>query len=99
MAVFNLGKNAVEALIEHKVENPEVSLSPKADGESVVIVIGDNGNGMPQEIAENLFVPFATKKAGGTGLGLTITKKIIEVHGGQICCETGENGTSFVIKI
>ena len=54
---------------------------------------------MPAEIAENLFLPFKTKKEGGTGLGLAITKKIVDVHGGTIRCETGPQGTRFVIRL
>ena len=65
----------------------------------MTVVMADNGKGMPEEIANNLFVAFKTKKQGGTGLGLTITKKIIDVHNGRIKCETGSNGTSFTISL
>jgi len=54
---------------------------------------------MPKEIAENLFIPFKTKKEGGTGLGLTIAKKIIDLHVGSIKCSTGDDGTKFEILI
>jgi len=98
MAFFNLTKNAAEVLLEHQTPDPEVRLSSmqKEDGRCTVTV-ADNGPGMPEEIAENLFVPFKTKKEGGTGLGLTITKKIVDIHGGYITCETGPEGTQFVI--
>jgi two-component system nitrogen regulation sensor histidine kinase GlnL len=52
---------------------------------------------MPEEIANNLFIPFKTKKEGGTGLGLTIAKKIIDLHSGRIQCNTSSNGTEFKI--
>lgn len=98
MAFFNLGKNATEALIEHRTSSPEVRLcSQQRDDGSCVVTIADNGPGMPEEIAENLFVPFKTKKEGGTGLGLTITKKIVDIHGATIACETGGEGTRFVM--
>jgi signal transduction histidine kinase len=99
MAFFNLGKNGTEALIEHGVENPTITLTSRLENGNVVVTIRDNGNGMPQEIADNLFVAFKTKKKGGTGLGLTITKKIVDVHSGTIRCETGESGTSFTITL
>lgn len=99
MAFFNLGKNAVEALIEHKVEHAAITLQSAVTGERMQISIGDNGGGMPPEIAHNLFKAFATKKSGGTGLGLTIVKKIIDVHGGIIRCDTGPSGTTFTIEL
>lgn len=100
MAFFNLCKNAVEALAEHKIVDPKITITSEAleDGR-VNIAIQDNGPGMPQEIADSLFIPFKTKKEGGTGLGLTITKKIIDLHGGTILCETSSDGTRFSITL
>jgi signal transduction histidine kinase len=100
MAVFNLGKNAAEALIECGVAEPEVRLRSRCTDEGrLAITVDDNGPGMPEEIASNLFVAFKTKKQGGTGLGLTITKKIVDVHGGMIRCDTGSSGTAFTIEL
>ena len=99
MAFFNLCKNAVEALLSLGTENPRLVISSRAAAGAIVVVVKDNGPGMPKEIAENLFVPFKTKKEGGTGLGLTITKKIVDIHGGRITCDTGSNGTSFTITV
>lgn len=97
MAFFNLCKNGVEALVEHKVPHPRIRISSAEQNGHVVLVISDNGPGMPPEIANNLFVAFKTKKEGGSGLGLTITKKIIDVHGGTIKCDIDNNGTTFTI--
>ncbi|MFZ3056379.1 MAG: ATP-binding protein [Smithella sp.] len=97
MAFFNLCKNGVEALVEHKVPNPRLRISSAEQNGHVVLVISDNGPGMPPEIANNLFAAFKTKKEGGSGLGLTITKKIIDVHGGTIKCDIDNNGTTFTI--
>jgi signal transduction histidine kinase len=97
MAFFNLCKNSVEALVEHKVPRPELRISSKSQKGRAVIIISDNGPGIPPEIANNLFVAFKTKKEGGTGLGMTITKKIVDVHGGTIKCDTDNKGTLFTI--
>jgi signal transduction histidine kinase len=99
MAFFNLCKNGVEALVEHKVLGPEIRISSSAQSGRAVLVISDNGPGMPTEIANNLFVAFKTKKEGGTGLGLTITKKIVDVHGGTIKCYADNKGTMFTITL
>lgn len=99
MAFFNLCKNGVEALVEHKVPDPWIRISSTAQNGRAVLVISDNGPGIPPEIANNLFVAFKTKKEGGTGLGLTITKKIIDVHGGTIKCDTDNRGTRFTITL
>ena len=98
MAFFNLVKNGVEALIYHQTDEPALTFNSRLCNENEIeITITDNGPGMPKEIADNLFIPFKTKKEGGTGLGLTITKKIIDLHAGHIQCHTNESGTSFTI--
>jgi signal transduction histidine kinase len=99
MAFFNLCKNAVEALVKCEVQEPVIGILSEAKEGKIIVEIRDNGPGMPVEIADNLFVPFKTKKEGGTGLGLTITKKIIDIHGGTIKCETGPGGTCFRIEL
>ena len=99
MAFFNLGKNAVEALVDCRTKEPVVNISSASPGNTITVTISDNGPGMPREIADNLFVPFKTKKEGGTGLGLTIAKKIIDIHGGEIRCDTGVSGTAFTITL
>ncbi len=99
MAFYNLCKNAVEALAEYKIENPRLSFISSLNKDELFISISDNGPGMQPEIADNLFIPFKTKKEGGTGLGLTIVKKIIDIHAGHIKCKTGQDGTTFEITI
>lgn len=99
MALFNLCKNGIEALAQHSTENPEMKITTLNKGDSIEISIMDNGPGMPEDIADNLFIPFKTKKEGGTGLGLAIAKKIIDIHGGTIVCNTGETGTEFIINL
>ncbi|MBT3880344.1 MAG: HAMP domain-containing histidine kinase [Candidatus Scalindua sp.] len=99
MAFYNLCKNAIEVLAEYKTEKPKLTFTSNLNEKELFVSIADNGPGMQPEIADNLFIPFKTKKEGGTGLGLTITKKIIDLHVGCIKCKTGEKGTTFEIVI
>jgi len=99
MALFNLCKNAIEALAEFKTPEARLLLVSREGGGCTRIEIVDNGPGMPEDIAANLFTAFKTKKQGGTGLGLTICKKIIDIHGGSIRCETGAAGTRFIVEM
>ncbi len=98
--VLNLVSNAIDAL--NGVENPKITIKThKLSNEKFIIQVSDNGVGMPEEIQKKLFTKFmSTKGSKGTGLGLKITKKIIEEHGGNIYVYSKENeGTTFTIKL
>lgn len=79
-ALINLVNNAIEASAEQQTVTVTLSVA----GSEAVISIRDRGAGMDRETLEHLFVPFFTKKSGGTGLGMAIAKKIIEGHRGGI---------------
>lgn len=69
-----------------------------------IIEVSDEGIGMPEQLMTNIFNPFAKTRSGnvgrGTGLGLVVCKEIVELHGGELTCEsTLGNGTSFKIKV
>ncbi len=100
IALFNIGKNAVEALGEAETSNPWFSVRTEAtEDDHIQIVLEDNAGGLPDEIVNGLFLPFKSYKDGGTGLGLTITKKIVDGHNGTISCDSGKNGTRFTIRL
>jgi two-component system sensor histidine kinase HydH len=66
----------------------------------VQLVFSDTGPGIPEELREKIFEPFYTTKEGGTGLGLVITRKIIEAHGGSITVESAPGeGVAFRIRL
>ncbi|UAB85215.1 HAMP domain-containing histidine kinase [Zunongwangia sp. SCSIO 43204] len=93
--LINLIVNARDAL--QGIENPEIYVKAKAttDGYTVIKVI-DNGNGIPQEIQETIFVPFFTTKKNGSGIGLSLCKQIMMLHKGKIQIHTEENkGTAI----
>jgi two-component system NtrC family sensor kinase len=97
--LLNLLTNAIDALDE---EGGEVKISTQKQGEKeVLITIDDNGAGIPEDICKRIFdVFFSTKGSQGTGLGLAVTKKIIEEHGGSIEVQSSEDqGTKFFIRL
>ena len=105
--LLNLYNNAFYAVNEKKKtadENyqPTVSVQTKKINDKVEIKVIDNGNGIPQKIADKIFQPFFTTKptGQGTGLGLSLSYDIIKAHGGEIKVATNESeGAEFIITI
>ncbi len=99
-AILNLVSNSIDA---NNKENGCVKISTELlDGEGQIkIIIADNGCGIPQDILKKIFDPFfSTKGSKGTGLGLAVTKKVIEEHSGKLEVEsTPDVGTSFYITL
>ena len=106
-AILNVVNNAFYAVWERsKTEGetyqPEVKVSTCAEGEQLTISIEDNGNGMTDEVKAKVYENFFTTKpvGQGTGLGMAITRKIIEQHHGAIHFDSTENvGTRFKLTI
>jgi signal transduction histidine kinase len=79
-ALVNLISNAVEA----SKEGDAIIVSAKAEDKIFCITVKDSGEGMDRKTLENIFIPFYTSKSSGTGLGMAITKKVIQAHKGKI---------------
>ncbi|HVU03554.1 MAG TPA: ATP-binding protein [Polyangiaceae bacterium] len=94
-ALYNLLRNAREAM----PDGGAIRLVARAQGErGVEIVVEDEGAGIDEEKRARLFEPFFTTKAHGTGLGLVITREVVEAHGGTIRAEPRTpKGTRFVV--
>lgn len=83
--LMNVIKNAIEAIAIHTDDKyGQIQISVEFDKQLGVIIVKDNGCGMNEETLEKLFLPFYTTKQTGTGIGLSICKKIIEEHEGQM---------------
>jgi len=96
-AFGNLLRNAAEAERAAGREGPvEVRVSPSGDaddrGGGVEVTIADHGRGVPPEVRERLFHPFATGRPGGVGLGLAVAQRVINLHGGRIRLEDRPGG-------
>jgi len=94
--VLNLVLNACDAIDSSDAANRQLSLSTRADGSSVEIVVSDRGPGIPAGQLERVFEPFVTFREQGLGLGLAITRSIVTAHGGTISAEdTAGGGATF----
>jgi signal transduction histidine kinase len=87
-ALVNLTRNAVEAAPVAS----EVAISARADGRGAALEVLDRGPGLSPEARANLFRPFFTTRAKGTGLGLALAKKVAEAHGGRLQLLDREGG-------
>lgn len=101
-AVLNVVTNAIDAAAENKqVGYVEVRSYYLADKSLVRIMVEDNGPGIPPDQMDQLFSPFVSSKKGrGTGLGLPVSQKILNEHGGRILVETNPgHGARFTLEL
>jgi nitrogen fixation/metabolism regulation signal transduction histidine kinase len=90
--LFNLVRNAAQALLGRPRGEGRVQVRLERDGDFWNLDVDDNGPGIPQELRETVFDPYVTTKDDGTGLGLSIVKKIVIEHGGTIRAEQSALG-------
>jgi two-component system sensor kinase FixL len=97
--ILNLMRNAIEAMEGMPRRDLVVSTQP-ADDQMTEISVTDTGSGIAPEIAEKLFQPFVTTKRQGMGVGLSISRTIIEAHGGKLWAEPNPGGgTAFRLTL
>ncbi len=96
-AVLNIVINAYQAMSDSK--DPKVEVRTEDRGLNVVLTIRDHGVGIEENRLRKIFEPFHTTKPKGTGLGLAVTHKIIENHGGRVFVESTKGlGTEFILE-
>jgi len=94
-AIYNIVKNAIEAS-----EGGDVGITVKKVRKKIFISVKNSGRGMDEKEKSRVFEPFYSKKKGGMGIGLYLTRKIVEAHGGDIdLVSSAQNGTTFTIRI
>ena len=94
--LLNLLLNAIQAM-----DKPgSIYVSLRRDNDDVLITVADEGKGISPENLPNIFRPFFTTKGHGTGLGLSLARRIVEAHGGtiRVRSEVGK-GTQFVVRL
>ena len=96
----NLLKNATEALSEQEGER-KITIHSTIDAEErIQIEFTNSGSAIPAEVAENIFTPFFTTKADGSGIGLAVSRQIIRLHGGSLRLKHNDEGrVTFAIVL
>jgi two-component system sensor histidine kinase AtoS len=97
--LINFINNSIDAIGSEGGAVSVILSSSEEHSGYITIQIADTGKGIPPEIKDNLYQKFASSKPEGTGLGLFISRKIIEFHKGWIDLETFPGGTLFNIYI
>lgn len=94
--IINLLKNAIEALSGKGNGRIEI-LAGRSELGSVSIEVCDNGKGIKKEDFDSIFIPFFSTKEGGSGIGLSLARQIMSLHGGSIRASSKDENTSFVL--
>jgi two-component system nitrogen regulation sensor histidine kinase NtrY len=95
--LINLIKNAVDALTDRN--NGAIQLKAFSAGDGTLIQVVDNGIGISGDIIDDIFVPFYTTKKSGSGIGLSLSKQIMQNHGGTISVSSAPGkGSEFTLK-
>jgi len=100
--LLNLLLNALSAVEDFPRDRRNVAVRAAPDGAGLVrVTVQDSGPGLPPELLENIFKPFFTTKRDGLGMGLPISRSIVESHGGLLWAERtpGEVGATFCFTI
>lgn len=93
--LINLLTNSIYALADKT--NKQITLSGEVKDKRLFVYITDTGKGIEKEIVDKIFLPFFTTRKEGAGIGLTLSKNIIEAHGGYLTFESDETQTRFTI--
>jgi len=86
----NLMRNAVEAMRDSPVK--VLTVTTREEANRLTVSVTDTGSGIPEEVAGRLFQPFVSSKVGGMGIGLSISRRILLSHGGDISASPGPDG-------
>jgi two-component system sensor kinase FixL len=99
--LLNLVLNACEALMARDVHSRRLVILAEAEGAHAVrLTVRDNGTGIARDRLEDIFEPFFTTKPLGLGLGLSISRSIVQAHGGRLwCAASSEAGSTFCVSL
>jgi two-component system sensor histidine kinase AtoS len=93
--MLNLFMNAIEAM----PQGGRLEVATRARDSGIEVIVSDTGSGVPAALRDRIFEPFFTDKSGGTGLGLYLSRQLVEAHGGRLELIAGEGGARFRILL
>ena len=91
--MLNLVKNGIQAM--RAVKQAELAVSVVLKEDRIVLKIADNGEGIPPEISDEIFMPFFTTREKGTGVGLSYSRQVMAMNGGRIEFDSQPGNTQF----
>jgi C4-dicarboxylate-specific signal transduction histidine kinase len=98
--LMNLMINAIDAMKEVEGTRELIITSQRTENEQLMVSVSDTGVGLPQQQADQIFDPFFTTKPHGTGMGLRISRSIVESHGGRLwAADKSPRGASFCFTL
>jgi signal transduction histidine kinase len=96
----NLFLNAIDAMDGMAEKKLNITVTPRRDLTLVEIIVKDTGCGIRKELLQKIFEPYFTNKRDGNGLGLEITKNIVEKHGGKVFVDSNVGiGSAFAVHL
>ena len=97
--LLNLIMNGMDALQSSAAGNKRVTIEAlQRDAGRVEVAVTDSGPGVPPEVIAKVFDPFYTTKSNGLGMGLPISRTIIEAHGGRLWAEQARSGSGLTFR-
>lgn len=94
--LINIIRNAIDAM----PAGGTLTLQSRVEGGEILVEVIDTGHGVPPDVLPRIFDGFFSTRPGGTGIGLAISRRIVENHGGSIDCEsTPGRGSRFIIRL
>ncbi len=99
--IINIVNNAIEEFKKNSIKIPKLVFNTKIDGEAVILSIADNAGGIPDKIIDDIFnINFTTKELlGGSGMGLYLSRMIVNKLGGELSVSNVSNGAKFNIAL
>lgn len=98
--LLNLLKNSIEAYVGATCDSATIQIKTHRQGQHILVSVQDQAGGIQTDMLAQLFEPFTTSKANGLGMGLSISRSLIESHGGQLWAESdGQKQSSFYFKL
>lgn len=99
--IINLINNAADAVSENDIsKGKHITINTEKNKDNKTLInISDNGKGIPDDIIKDIFVPFFTTKEDGSGIGLSLSRQILKLHGGIISVKSEKGNTTFIIEL